>query len=677
VSSNTLKRSLGDRMREARRQALVGREEEQKRFRELLDSGEPAIVWLHAPGGTGKSTLVREWMEVAADAGVATALVDLHTTPATPGGIQEALAASVGIQAEALAARLMEAGRFALFFDTWERGITCDGWMREALMPSLPETAVVMIASREPPTPAWTADPGLRSLLREMPLPNLSADAAKALLAQHGVAEEQHEQLIAVTHGHPLALTLVAQIAEQSPDQAIKIEEEPELLGALMDRFVRRVPSDDHRETLRICARARFTTETILRALLPHADASALFDWLRSLPFITESPFGLRPHALARDVIDGDYRWRDPEAYAELHWALSRALLDLVRNSEGPAQLRLFHDLLYLGRIDPLLHDFYEFEELGSGWGDRAHPEDREALIALATECSGEKTAKILDYWLTRQRQAFLVVRSPLGVPTATACHLLLSTITDEDRAADPAMPIIAEQIEEMGGLAPGELALVTRLYVWKRGDAPALKLRNNTPQLLCLTVPKIVVVVSMVPMPQFWLPLYRRAGFTRVPQREKRVGEGLGFFIQDWRRTPIDRWAEEEVTRQLLGATAEELSDPETTPRLTRQQVEDATRAALKNFTRPAALAENPLLEFTDSGDPTELTALLDDALATLTSHPKDQKLHRALTLTYFKPAPTQEIAAERLSLPFSTYRRHLTKGVERVVEWMWQRRT
>ena len=30
-----------------------------------------------------------------------------------------------------------------------------------------------------------------------------------------------------------------------------------------------------------------------------------------------------------------------------------------------------------------------------------------------------------------------------------------------------------------------------------------------------------------------------------------------------------------------------------------------------------------------------------------------------------------TQEIAAERLSLPFSTYRRHLTKGVERVVEW------
>ena len=26
-------------------------------------------------------------------------------------------------------------------------------------------------------------------------------------------------------------------------------------------------------------------------------------------------------------------------------------------------------------------------------------------------------------------------------------------------------------------------------------------------------------------------------------------------------------------------------------------------------------------------------------------------------------------------LGLPFSTYRRHLTRGVERVVDWLWQR--
>ena len=35
------------------------------------------------------------------------------------------------------------------------------------------------------------------------------------------------------------------------------------------------------------------------------------------------------------------------------------------------------------------------------------------------------------------------------------------------------------------------------------------------------------------------------------------------------------------------------------------------------------------------------------------------------------FEPAVTQEAAAERL--PFSTYRYHLARGEDRVVEWLW----
>ncbi|MEO3876306.1 hypothetical protein ABGB18_46720 [Nonomuraea sp. B12E4] len=33
----------------------------------------------------------------------------------------------------------------------------------------------------------------------------------------------------------------------------------------------------------------------------------------------------------------------------------------------------------------------------------------------------------------------------------------------------------------------------------------------------------------------------------------------------------------------------------------------------------------------------------------------------------------PTQELAAERLGLPFTTYRRHLTAGIERVCADLW----
>jgi hypothetical protein len=35
-----------------------------------------------------------------------------------------------------------------------------------------------------------------------------------------------------------------------------------------------------------------------------------------------------------------------------------------------------------------------------------------------------------------------------------------------------------------------------------------------------------------------------------------------------------------------------------------------------------------------------------------------------------------SQEKVAERLGLPFSTYRYQLAKGIERVAEMLWQRR-
>jgi hypothetical protein len=57
------------------------------------------------------------------------------------------------------------------------------------------------------------------------------------------------------------------------------------------------------------------------------------------------------------------------------------------------------------------------------------------------------------------------------------------------------------------------------------------------------------------------------------------------------------------------------------------------------------------------------------------LNTHPRDQRLYRALYRTFFNPAATQEQAADLLGLPFSTYRAHLRAGTERVAELLWQR--
>jgi hypothetical protein len=49
-----------------------------------------------------------------------------------------------------------------------------------------------------------------------------------------------------------------------------------------------------------------------------------------------------------------------------------------------------------------------------------------------------------------------------------------------------------------------------------------------------------------------------------------------------------------------------------------------------------------------------------------TLGEHPCEDKLWRAVERTYVRPAASQERAAAALGLPFSTYRRHLTQGVD-----------
>jgi TolB-like protein len=89
--------------------------------------------------------------------------------------------------------------------------------------------------------------------------------------------------------------------------------------------------------------------------------------------------------------------------------------------------------------------------------------------------------------------------------------------------------------------------------------------------------------------------------------------------------------------------------------------------------------LAQNPLLRdglanLGVSAGTSELRALLVQTTGTLFANPRDEKLRRVIELTYLQPAPKQEAVAERLSLPFGTYRRHLTTARGRLARWLWE---
>jgi TolB-like protein len=103
------------------------------------------------------------------------------------------------------------------------------------------------------------------------------------------------------------------------------------------------------------------------------------------------------------------------------------------------------------------------------------------------------------------------------------------------------------------------------------------------------------------------------------------------------------------------------------------------ALKGALRDVHSPDLLARNPLLlhgvcNLGRSAGPQELRALLSEAVSTLFDNPRDEKLRQVLELTYCEPGLKQEVVADRLSLSFGTYRRHLGTARDRLARWLWE---
>ena len=146
-------------------------------------------------------------------------------------------------------------------------------------------------------------------------LDNFDPDESRTYLTLCGAPPEHHDEALAFTRGHPLALSLIADVLKRGDRlTASRLDNEPEVVRLLLETFVREVPSREHRLALHTCVSAWATTEPLLAAVLERPDAHDLFEWLAHLPFVEHGPYGLFPHDLARDVVYMDFRWRDPDA---------------------------------------------------------------------------------------------------------------------------------------------------------------------------------------------------------------------------------------------------------------------------------------------------------------------------------------------------------------------------
>jgi TolB-like protein len=113
--------------------------------------------------------------------------------------------------------------------------------------------------------------------------------------------------------------------------------------------------------------------------------------------------------------------------------------------------------------------------------------------------------------------------------------------------------------------------------------------------------------------------------------------------------------------------------------PTLAYAEFAAAVKDALRDVHSPDLLARNPLLRdgicnLGESAGPRELKELLCETVSTLFGNARDEKLRRVIELTYCQPGLKQEVVADRLSLSFGTYRRHLSTARERLARWLWE---
>jgi AAA ATPase domain len=630
---------------------FAGRERELATFERLLErSGwsQPSVVFLHGPGGIGKSALAREMARRGRAAGMSIHWIDGRELPPVPDALEDAIGDA------------RRAARPLVVVDDYERIAPVGRYLREAVLPSLPDRALIVVAGRGVPERGWF-EGGWEALTADIEVAELSDDDALALVRRRGLSDEEAaRRLLAWSRGSPLALSLGV--------RAVRGDSEWSGPGGsgVLDPMIRRLTDVElrgrHLETLGAAAIARVTTPELLRATVRRADPGEEHAWLASRSFVEPVGGGVAPHDLVSRTVRAELRRVEPHMERELR----RRIADhLYERAAETGDLLLVIDLAHLAE-SPAFRWGFSWEAASRHRVDDPRPGDvaaldarlRDTRHAAMWEASQRFFAEAPEHVaVTRDRadrlSGYSVAVTPATAPAFANESPILGPRLDHARHLTPRGEAViwADSADLTREPASGVIGLL--------GMSGVLRTARANPRYGYLPINPLLSGA-----PEF----AAAAGGRHVPELDVVVGdERIECHLIDWGPGGLLA-AQRELVYHEAGLEA----PPR--PHHSSAVTADAVHDALRDLHAPDELARNELA----AGDTVEdraahVRSLIEDAAGhAFGDGYSELMLRRVLERGYLERGSSHDAAADELDLSRSSYFRRLNRAADRVAEYL-----
>lgn len=553
---------IADLMTDAAARSFVGRNRELALLSGAVrGDGRPAVLFVHGPGGIGKSRLL-DAAEASCWADAHPVRLDCASIEPTPAGFLTALGAELG-SSESNPTIDSVVGEFAhisdaavLSLDTYESFGLLDSWLRREFVPQLPDRVLVVLTGRERPSPMWLLAPW-GQLVQRVELGPLPEGDALAMLESRGLDPSAATHVHAFARGYPLAAELAA--AAHPSGGELELGDDPP--AAVMDDLVRifmRGIDGDLRLAIEAASLMRRVTQPALAGVLDGDETNSLFDQLRELAFVDVRPSGLVLHAVVRDAVSAELRQRDPERHALLRQRAAQVFASRSTRVGTRGRWDQTADLLYL--VDnPVVRHCYFPPDSGASEVDRATPDDREFIQAIATKWDGPESAEWFERWWAASPGLFSVLRDDAGDPVAFTA-IADPALAEGSVLSSDAIGAACLEDMERHSVGPNERVLIIRRSLSRDGgETPGRELAGlwiDCKRLYLELRPQLKRAYIVFADVDAMAPMLAPLGFNRIDGKFEVAGKDFGVLALDFGPRSVDGWLEHLIDVELAAAT-------------------------------------------------------------------------------------------------------------------------